>query len=387
MARSRVKHGKPVMGLLYSPYRETGMPPQGGTRGGLCVLQLITQIMLNFFHSIAGKIAIAISSIVLLFSGAPASTQLAVQNGTSSVQVSQQPSAASTTGLSEVEQLRNEIKALKSKPAPTVDTTNKPAASQSKGVAPIQTSQKVSVPAQIATQTTSVKLSNLNPYIEELVANYETNLVYVNAALKSVDFYDDNFNKARVLISMLMDSEADAGLKKAYGLVKTDLLDKQIAYNAKTREVYLSNKAYILDTIPKLKADKESNAVEGSVSLERYLSDMKGVAGIFDVVDKLGKSMTSFHENYLSDTEKFQSDLKFYLDMIRAKVDANHAALMNSYNSIINDSHAGAAYQPINIYQPVAYPPIRMPQTTHCTISGDGGVGLEAYFSCTTSSF
>ncbi len=49
------------MGLLYSPYRETDMPPKGGTRGGLCVFKN----MFSFLHTIFDIIASFLFAVVI----------------------------------------------------------------------------------------------------------------------------------------------------------------------------------------------------------------------------------------------------------------------------------------------------------------------------------
>lgn len=109
----------------------------------------------------------------------------------------------------------------------------------------------------------------------------------------------------------------------------------------------------------------------------------------------LNKSLTSddlvayqikyFGSNYTEDT---RANVKNVIDRASKFITTNNSG----YTQILEamDNYVSDASTPIA--PPVQYVPVapllpQLPQTTRCTISGDGGVGLQAYVSCSTSSF
>ena len=139
--------------------------------------------MFNFFHNIAGKIAVAISSIFLLFSGTAATplstTQPTTLGATSSVQVSQEVLSTTSSELSEIEQLRKEIEALKSgqaapqKRAP-VPSKPDPLPAEAIGQSAPTITQLPAVPSESKLELSNVRVI---PSSHEILIQWNTNII------------------------------------------------------------------------------------------------------------------------------------------------------------------------------------------------------------------
>lgn len=218
-----------------------------------------------------------------------------------------------------------------------------------------------------------------------MIANHEENITYAKENIESTEFYDNNFFNSRILIPSLIQDETDPGIKKAYEIL-SKTTDEQIKYNEETRNTLLTNIKSMEDAIVFLKKEKEKNLLSDPVSVERYWAYYDALAKID--IPKNTKILVSNYNDFVSKTNKFQSFVRSAMTLINARADANYRAQMSAINSERESLRANSVNQPTYInYQPVVYPQIQMPKITHCTISGDGGAGYQAYVTCNESSF
>lgn len=237
-----------------------------------------------------------------------------------------------------------------------------------------------------STQTTTVKLSNLNSFIDSAIALYESDITYANQIVGAVDFYDSNLRKGRAIVSDAINHETEPYWKGAWELILTKGIDDPLKYYADVRSSYLDNIRMMENSVATLKKEKEKNLLSEPVSIDRYWAyydELKGYITVEQFTKKLSDGYSTF-EPY---AKKTQSDLSSMMAMLVGKETAYYKSLVDGYSQI-NASRQATSYQPTyNYYQPVVYPQIQMPQTTNCTISSGGGTSLQAYVRCSTSSF
>jgi|SRR3989344_5494861 len=114
----------------------------------------------------------------------------------------------------------------------------------------------------------------------------------------------------------------------------------------------------------------------------KFISKQEFVAITESLIKDPNWSLT--RENILKAYEGYKS-YRQYKDNLYTKWDAEMRAILQQANSAPS-APSVPAYQPQPTPQ-IQTPTYISPQTTHCTISGDGGVGLQAYVNCTTSSY
>lgn len=85
-------------------------------------------------------------------------------------------------------------------------------------------------------------------------------------------------------------------------------------------------------------------------------------------------------------TETYRTNIKGTIDKMSREIPETNAGYSLALSKV--DSYLKGVLSPTaNINSYIPPPPLtlpQMPKTTNCTISGDGGVGLQAYVNCTT---
>jgi hypothetical protein len=101
--------------------------------------------------------------------------------------------------------------------------------------------------------------------------------------------------------------------------------------------------------------------------------------------------LTAYQSNYFG-TDQYGSNravIQNLIDRVNKFIavnDAQYRQVLTFIGKYIDRATTPTALPPTQYIPPTLYVP-QLPQFTRCTISGDGGVGLQAYVNCTTSSF
>lgn len=311
---------------------------------------------------------------------------------TAKVQEAKQPT--------EIEKLRSEVEELKKKVAtPASSPANRllPLSNRSKAELATTTGQpkitiippaakksnKIVEPAQAL--TLNHKLSDLDVVINALVTNAEANVTYAKEMINSIEFYGNNFTSAKMLIIPLGNSYTDPVVKNAYDFL-TSQIGSKLDYYELLKKLCRTVIQQMEEEIGYLKKEKEKNFISSPVSTENYLAYYNELNTNF--IEKYRAMLTERYDEFMSVTKKFQADMSLIMDAVDKRTSATHRAEIDALNAERESFRASSVTEPINNnYQPSLYPTIQMPQITRCTVSGDGGAGLQAYVNCTTSSF
>ncbi|KKU67984.1 MAG: hypothetical protein UX89_C0009G0018 [Parcubacteria group bacterium GW2011_GWA2_47_16] len=301
----------------------------------------------------------------------------------------------------EIEKLRSEVEELKKKVASPVTPPVKPPAvvadkSKVELTAPTTGQPKITITPPVAKESDKIpelaqvptpnhRLSDLDMVINALITNAEANITYAKEMITSIEFYGNNFTNAKTLIISLSNSETDPVVRNAYDFL-TSQTNLKLNYYEALKKFCLSVIQEMEDEIGYLKKEKEKNFISNPVSTENYLVYYKELNT--NSIEKYRALLIKDYDEFISITNKFQSDMRLIMGAIDTRTSANHRAQIDALNTERESFRASSVTRPIyDNYQPNLYPTIQMPQITRCTVSGDGGVGLQAYINCSTSNF
>ncbi|PIP73922.1 MAG: hypothetical protein COW88_00440 [Candidatus Lloydbacteria bacterium CG22_combo_CG10-13_8_21_14_all_47_15] len=317
------------------------------------------------FIQIPFLIAILIGIVVLGGTG-----YVAYEVGQKSPQNASEPVAATTTAtnnssatttddaddqLTEFELLKNEVENLKKTGTPV----------------PIKTALPPAQPVQ--TQAQNKNVASVSDYKQQTTAilnGAKDNLVRIQSFSKNSTGFIKKEKDFLQQFANAIPLNTGSTLDETYGL----LYD----YCLSSIKVLSEKQVYFETTAPNI-LQNEINQINQTIA--SIQSDTKPVS--FDTMQsfQITYFSTNRFENYLGAIQDAQNSTKekiseidnfigLVLDKVRAYIDQN----TSSYSS------------PVQYTSPIITLP-SLPQTTRCTISGDGGVGLQAYVNCTTGSF
>jgi len=255
----------------------------------------------------------------------------------------------------EIELLKNEVENLKKTSTPTPTKKAQPA------IQPVQTLEqnKNVAPVSDYKQQTIAILNGAKDNLLRIQSFSKNSTGFIK---KEKDFLQQFANAIPLNTGSTLDETY--GLLYDYCLSSIKVLsEKQVYFETTAPNILQNEMNQINQTITSIQGDTKPVSFDTMQSFQiTYFS-------------------TNRFENYLGAIQDAQNSTKgkiyeidnfigYTLDKVQAYIDEN----TSSYSSAI-------PYTPPTITLP------SLPQTTRCTISGDGGVGLQAYVSCTTGSF
>lgn len=258
----------------------------------------------------------------------------------------------STSDLSEVEKLRKEVDQLKKQQA---DSNNQ--------ISPTQNVQKATG------QTTATQNENFSSAVTSaMLSQAKSYQDLVDSADGTIQYIDISLDELATLIA------TNEGYVSVLGPKNSEI--SQSLINLYQEDVSYSN-AYIAEInsyreTAKIDALSYKNA---ALDITSKFVDMQEFISTIETL-KNDKNW-NFIKNKLFETYKNYNTYRKNKDNFYIKTDAQLRVLYSQMTS----SQAPA----IPTYQTQVTPQIQMPQlpkTTSCTLSGDGGVGLQAYINC-----
>ncbi|MDD4900756.1 MAG: hypothetical protein PHS62_01420 [Patescibacteria group bacterium] len=229
-------------------------------------------------------------------------------------------------------------------------------------------------------QKTDIQYSlGLQNWIKNIISLYKSNIGYAKNVIEDANTYRYNLLNAKSLLEALRDVETKSNYKQAYILL-IEHLDKTINYCESTKYAFSSGITQMESTISGLERAKE--AYYSPISEDRFKSDFNVLNADIKTADIDRKTLNDKYDEYVSTLEERQSEFSRSWLYMTSVMDYNYLAEQKAYKDIIA-SHQSSPITSTS-YQPIIVPKFEMPKTTNCTISGDGGVGLQAYVNCTT---
>ncbi|MDO8668490.1 MAG: hypothetical protein Q7K35_05390 [bacterium] len=227
--------------------------------------------------------------------------------------------------------------------------------------------------------TTLVKLSNLNSFIDSAIPLYQDNLNYAYKVIGAIDYYDNRLRDGRVIVINGVNND-QGNFQKAWQLLDKEF-DAPLKYYSDVKNGYLGVIDQIKLSITTLRTEKEKNLLAEPVSVEKYWAYYDKLKS-YIIIEETAQNLTSVYNEVETYAKDKQADIERYMLMISDSSLAYTKKQLDELNNLKAINELNTIQPTYNNYQPIIYPSIQMPKTTHCTISGDGGVGLQAYISC-----
>jgi predicted nucleic acid-binding Zn-ribbon protein len=284
----------------------------------------------------------------------------------------------------EVEQLKKEVAELKTQneeQEKTIEEINKqePEA-KSTPVKPLTPNNQQTTP-------TTVKLSNLNSFIDSAIVVYQNNITFSYKVVDQIDDFINHLKKGRALAQAYLDVDTEPYFINGWKLIISEGVEKPLKYEEDVRATFLNNINLMKQNVADLENEKNKNLLSAPVSVEQYWTYYDQLKEKIKV-EEFSKTISDNYDKFYTYASQKEKELNTAMMVFADKELAYYKSNVDFWNGI-NASRQTSNYAQINNYsQPTYQPPIlQMPKITHCTISGDGGVGIQAYIDCTTSSF
>ena len=337
--------------------------------------------MFDFFQAVFAKVASFVVGVIMatgLVSPPTVQTQATSTEPVAQIEI-QEESATSTQLLSEIESLKKEAEQARTEADAERLKAEKAKAEATAAQAKIEqqvTKQQNYQSSPSQTSNTSASPENFSEsYVAFALGEAESWFDLAEFADLATDYVNERLNS----ISLVRDK--NRAYASGYG-------DPTMTQAANLWGHYYQNDINAMQsykdrfvTIAKVardQADSWKNAARNAAT--SYVSRQQFIDAVEETMqeDQNGKILDTIKKNidfYNSYVEKTEYEREVFFAKIDGLLDAaasTAASSMQATNSQVTDYDI---------------PAIQLPQTTRCTISGAGGMGLEAYVTCTTSSF
>ena len=282
--------------------------------------------------------------------------------------------ATSTGELSEVDKLKQEIESLKKEQAEDKRESAKLTPTQNTS----PTLPKPLPPPPIVQQPTSTVADSLDykqhalTVLNEARRNYVRLQSFSKEATSFLSERKDVLKQTADSTTILLPKISDPQLYELFDLLRQYDLNETIILTEK--------QTFFEITLPNFIQNEIIKKIDDNIALVQT----PGRKVPYD--ELMFYQMTFFGTNKIQNDE---ASIKAAVDKLKNQLagydDVRLKSLAAVETYIDNNSVSSVSYP--TSYVPPLYTFPQMPQTTRCTISGDGGVGLQAYVNCTASSF
>jgi len=285
----------------------------------------------------------------------------AVQKETEEV-IKQDNQTTSTVEISEVEKLRQEVDQLKKQQSKAEQSIK--SADSNNRTAPTQNTQK------LTSQITTAQDENFSSIAASaLLSQAKSYQDLVDFAEGAIQYIDTSLDELATLIAK------HEGYVFVLGAKNSEISQSYI--DLYKEDMSLSN-VYKAQLVSHRDTAKKNVSVYKNAALEKT-SKFVDRQEFISIIETL-KNDTNWNlsKDYLFKTYENYNTYRKDRDNFYVKTDAELRALY----TLLKKEPASAP-----TYQPQIAPTFQMPQlpkTTSCTLSGDGGVGLQAYINCIT---
>jgi len=239
-----------------------------------------------------------------------------------------------------------------------------------KSTDPIISTPKLTTKSEQTTQDDTNYSEQVISYLGRLIKEYDDTIYFAKESISWINSIKTKAKNNRDLFAYMRDTSTIANLKEINdSLVK--LLDITIDY-CERNKVWYENNIQTIEQVQKKLKDTQLGFYSKKIDRQRFLSEFEASKVVVENIDSYNSTLSSNFKVVVAEIEKEQGQLDEIVNLYKIYLSQLKGNLVESRSN------------PVIPATQLELPKIEFPKTTRCTISGDGGVGLQAYINCST---